>query len=117
MKEAALLDSSKKRIIIGTFSQAHEGLDIPTLDTVILATPKSDIKQSIGRILRETTGKKNVPHIYDMCDEWSLLFAMYQKRRRVYKEGGFLIHDKPPKEADDFPRGKCLLKVDVRSSC
>jgi superfamily II DNA or RNA helicase len=117
MKEAALLDSSKKRIIIGTFSQAHEGLDIPTLDTVILATPKSDIKQSIGRILRETTGKKNVPHIYDMCDEWSLLFAMYQKRRRVYKEGGFLIHDKPPKEADDFPRGKCLLKVDVRSTC
>ncbi len=57
MKQALLEESSKKTIIFATFSQAHEGLDIPTLDTVILATPKSDIKQSIGRILRETTGK------------------------------------------------------------
>ena len=110
MKESDLLESSKKRIIIGTFSQAHEGLDIPTLDTVILATPKSNIKQAVGRILRETTGKKNPPHVYDICDEWSLLFAMYQKRRRVYKEGGFKIHDKTKEiVSDDFPRGKCLL--------
>ena len=45
MKEADLLQTSTKQIIFGTFSQAHEGLDIPTLDTVILSTPKSDIKQ------------------------------------------------------------------------
>jgi hypothetical protein len=37
MKEADLQASSKKKIIFATFSQAHEGLDIPTLDTVILA--------------------------------------------------------------------------------
>ena len=47
------IESSKKKIIFATFSQAHEGLDIPTLDTVILATPKSDIVQSIGRIMRD----------------------------------------------------------------
>ena len=57
MKEEDLAESSKKQIIFATFSQAHEGLDIPTLDTVILATPKSDIVQSIGRIMRETKGK------------------------------------------------------------
>ena len=110
MKEAALLETSTRQIIFGTFSQAHEGLDIPTLDTVVLVTPKSDIKQSIGRILRETGGKKNAPHIYDILDQWSLLFAMYQKRRKVYREGGFLIDTGVPEPsvANEF-KGKCLL--------
>jgi superfamily II DNA or RNA helicase len=110
MTEAQLDESSKKKIIIGTFSQAHEGLDIPTLDTLILATPKSDIKQAVGRILRETPGKKNQPHIWDVLDQWSLLFAMYNKRKRVYKEGGFNIDDGSVEEveASDF-KGKCLL--------
>ena len=111
MKEADLEQTSRCQIIFGTFSQAHEGLDIPTLDTVLLVTPKSDIKQSIGRILRETTGKKNDPHIYDILDRWSLLYAMYQKRRRVYKEGGFLMNDsEPPPVVNEF-KGKCLLTL------
>jgi len=100
MKETELQESSKKKIIFGTFSQAHEGLDIPTLDTIILATPKSDIKQSIGRIMRETGGKKNNPHIYDICDQWSVMFAMYVKRRKVYIEGGFKIDQSNCKMSD-----------------
>jgi superfamily II DNA or RNA helicase len=91
MSEEALEESSKCPIIFGTFSQAHEGLDIPTLDTLILATPKSDIKQSVGRILRETPGKKNEPHIWDIRDKWSILNSMYYKRHKVYKEGGFTV--------------------------
>ena len=102
MKESELQESSTKKIIFGTFSQAHEGLDIPTLDTIILASPKSDIKQSIGRIMRETGGKKNNPHIYDICDHWSLLFSMYVKRRKVYTEGGFkFVGEKV--QAEDTP--------------
>lgn len=100
MREADLQESSRKKIIFGTFSQAHEGLDIPTLDTIILATPKSDIKQSIGRIMRETAGKKNNPHIYDICDQWSVLFAMYVKRRKVYNEGGFKIEGAVAKQLE-----------------
>jgi hypothetical protein len=112
MKEVDLNTTSTKKIIFGTFSQAHEGLDIPTLDTVILSTPKSDIKQSIGRILRETGGKKNTPKIFDVLDKWSLLYAMYQKRRRVYKEGGFIITGLEDAEpvVNEF-KGKCLLTV------
>ena len=112
MKEKDLEISSKKRVIFGTFSQAHEGLDIPTLDTVILATPKSDIKQSIGRIMRESGGhKQNHPMIYDMVDQWSLLHAMYNKRKKVYVQGGFkiigLVADEEPEE-NPF-KGKCIL--------
>ena len=109
MKEADLEASSKKKIIFATFSQAHEGLDIPTLDTVILATPKSDIQQSIGRVMRETPGKNNNPHIYDIVDQWSILFAMYKKRLRVYRSGGFKIDAVEEKEDENPFQGKCLF--------
>jgi superfamily II DNA or RNA helicase len=109
MKESELEESSKKKIIFGTFSQAHEGLDIPTLDSLILATPKSDIKQSIGRIMRETDGKKNNPQIWDIWDQWSLLNAMYYKRRKVYRQGGFKIEDDEPEE-DPF-QVKCMVNI------
>lgn len=110
MKESALKESSEKKIIFATFSQAHEGLDIPSLDTVILASPKSDITQSIGRIMRETVGKKNNPHIYDVHDPWSIFTAMYFKRLKVYRQGGFNVHGKQVEEkTNDFPQGKCLF--------
>jgi len=111
MKESELTESSKKQIIFATFSQAHEGLDIPTLDTVILATPKSDIVQSIGRIMRETKGKKNNPNIYDIFDQWSVCHAMYNKRLRVYKQGGFKMPKVKEEEPGDFARGQCLIKL------
>jgi len=111
MKEADLTASSTKQIICATFSQAHEGLDIPSLDTVILATPKSDIVQSIGRVMRETKGKKNNPNIYDIFDQWSVCHAMYNKRLRVYKQGGFKMPKMKEEEPDVFSRGECLIKL------
>lgn len=89
MKAAQLHESSQQKIIVGTFSQAHEGLDIPELDTIMLVTPKSDVKQAVGRILRETNGKKNDPIILDIRDKWGMLSSMYYKRRKMYKESGF----------------------------
>ena len=111
MKEKDLEESAKSPIVIATFQLAHEGLDIPALDTVILATPKSDIKQSIGRIMRETAGKLNDPLIFDIADSWSVFFAMYRKRLKVYREGGFELGegsvDEKPTEV--FGKGKCLF--------
>jgi superfamily II DNA or RNA helicase len=104
MKEIDLIESSKKQVIIATFQLANEGLDIPTLDTVILATPKSDIKQSIGRIMRETPGKKNDPLIIDIVDHWSIFFSMYNKRKKIYHECGFKM-DEPKKPVED----KCMF--------
>jgi hypothetical protein len=40
MKEADLQESSQKKIIFATFSQAHEGLDIPTLRHSHIGVPK-----------------------------------------------------------------------------
>jgi superfamily II DNA or RNA helicase len=107
MKEADLNESSQKQVVIATFQLAHEGLDIPVLDTVVLATPKSDIKQSIGRIMRETPGKKNDPQIYDIVDHWSVLNSMFRKRCVIYNEGGFEGISPIPSEI--IGKGQCLF--------
>lgn len=87
MNEKDLEESSRANVIVATFSQAHEGLDIPQLDTIILATPHSDVKQAVGRILRG--GNKNPPLIYDIVDQWSILFGMWKKRLSMYMKSGF----------------------------
>jgi len=106
MKESDLNESSQKRVVIATFQLAHEGLDIPALDTVILATPKSDIKQSIGRIMREGPKKQFDPLIYDIVDHWSVLNSMYRKRCAIYEEGGFAG---VKSETVSLPKGRCLF--------
>ena len=85
MTEKDLEVSSRAQVIMATYSQAHEGLDIPALDTVILATPHSDVKQAVGRILR---GAGN-PVVYDIVDKWSVFFSMWKKRLAMYQQSGF----------------------------
>ena len=54
MKPSELEKTEKKNVILGTFSMASEGFDCREhLDTIILASPKTNIEQSIGRILRQ----------------------------------------------------------------
>ena len=110
MKKEDLNESAKKKVVIATFQLAHEGLDIPVLDTVILATPKSDIKQSIGRIMRETPGKMNAPLIIDIADQWSVFFSMYAKRAAVYRAGGF---DFGEQEEEKSEKGVCMFIDDT----
>jgi superfamily II DNA or RNA helicase len=115
MKEAELALSAEKRVVVATFQLAQEGLDIPVLDTVILSTPKSDIKQSIGRIMREVPKSalgpgKNDPLIYDVADHWSVFHAMYRKRCKIYAEGGFQRGaPEPEPEVKPINEGRCLF--------
>ena len=44
--------TQEKDILLATFSMAAEGMDIPTY-IVILASPKSDVEQSVGRVFRK----------------------------------------------------------------
>jgi len=115
MKEDDLAESAKSPVVVATFQLAHEGLDIPVLDTVILTTPKSDIKQSIGRIMRETAGKLNNPLIYDIVDHWSVFYSMYRKRCAVYREGGFetegLAPPAPEEKTEVFGKGLCMFNA------
>jgi superfamily II DNA or RNA helicase len=81
-----VLDS---KVLIATYGLVSEGFDVPTLDSVILATPRSDVVQSVGRILRETPGKKHDPEVVDICDQWAIFCGQAKKRRKFYDEAGF----------------------------
>lgn len=88
MKEAALKESEKKRVIIATYSMAAEGLDIKTLTTLIMATPKTDIEQSVGRILRE---RHSSPVVVDIIDGHDIFQNQWKKRRAFYKKQNYKI--------------------------
>lgn len=75
--------------IFATFSLAQEGLDIPELDTLVLATPACDVTQAVGRILRESEGKM-APLIIDIQDNPCKNFQRLNSvRSELYRKRGF----------------------------
>ena len=79
-------------VIIGTYQASGEGFDVPDLDTLILATPKSDVEQAVGRILRQKN--KNEPVVMDIVDSFSIFKGQYYKRRAFYKKSEFKMKTK-----------------------
>ena len=73
----------KASMIFGTYAMAQEGLDIPRLDTLILATPASDIRQAVGRILRPCETKQT-PIVVDIKDDSCLQFERQNEQRKTY---------------------------------
>ena len=92
MKPEELKESQNRDIILGTFSMASEGMDVPKLNTVILASPKSDVEQSVGRIFREKAeNRKFHPLIIDIQDNFSLFQKQSDKRLKLYKKNKYDI--------------------------
>ena len=82
--------SGKKKYLFATYSLAKEGLDIPRLERLFLATPKNDyavIAQSIGRIARTFEGKEDAL-AYDFVDNIAYLVKSYKKRCTTYRKNG-----------------------------
>ena len=93
MKMSDLDISATKQIILATYQMSSEGLNIPTLNTVILASPISDIQQSVGRILREKKNeRKYIPLCIDILDDFSIFKFKGIKRIKYYKTNGYLIN-------------------------
>ncbi len=88
MKDADLKASETKKIIIATYAMASEGLDIKTLTTLVMATPKTDICQSVGRILRV---KHSTPVVIDIIDAHDLFINQWQKRKAYCKKQNYKI--------------------------
>jgi superfamily II DNA or RNA helicase len=80
MKEKDLKESESKKIVIATYAMAAEGLDIKTLTSLIMVTPKTDITQSVGRILRV---KHENPLIIDIIDSHDLFKRQWNKKKKL----------------------------------
>lgn len=67
---------------------AKEGLDIPRLDRLILASPhrdKATIIQSVGRIER-TFDKKKKAVVFDLVDNTQFHKNMFKNRKTIYRK-------------------------------
>jgi superfamily II DNA or RNA helicase len=88
MKEKALKETEEKQIVLATYAMAAEALDIKTLSTLIMATPKTDIEQSVGRILRS---KHENPIVVDIVDLHDTFQNQWKTRKRFYKKCNYKI--------------------------
>jgi superfamily II DNA or RNA helicase len=89
MKTDDLKKSNKCRIIIATYQMASEGYDNPELDTLILASPKGNVEQAVGRILRKKN--ENLPLVIDINDTISVFNNWHRKRLSMYRSKKFKI--------------------------
>ena len=75
-----------KRILIATYQLCKEGFDVPSLNTLLLATSRPDVDQIVGRILRVEKSKRSVhPLILDVVDvpfrrQFQERLSLYNKR-------------------------------------
>lgn len=75
-------------IIIGTHGSAGLGMDLPELDTLILASPRADVAQPVGRILRQKAIYRQ-PIVVDIVDTASTPLTNWAKARlRFYRSLG-----------------------------
>lgn len=89
MKSEKLKESEGKQLILATYAMASEGLDIKTLGALVMATPKSDIVQTAGRILRTTDGRKL---IVDVVDQHDIFQNQHTKRKTFYRKQKYLMN-------------------------
>lgn len=79
-----------KAILIATYSMCREGFDVPTLNTLLMATPRPDIDQIVGRILRvEKKGRVVHPLIVDIVDPQ--FRRQFGQRNSLYKKREYRV--------------------------
>ena len=88
-KQQELKATEKADVIFATRAMSSEGLDIPSLNTLILATPAGDVVQACGRIMRKQHAFPAL--IIDFVDGFSIFLGQARKRSAFYKRAGYSI--------------------------
>jgi len=88
MKQKDLKESEDKTVIVSTYAMAAEALDIPTLSILVMVTSKTDIVQSVGRILRK---KHDNPQIVDIIDSHNIFQNQWARRKTYYRKCNYRI--------------------------
>lgn len=90
MTSEELETSKTKRVILGSYQICGTGFNLPKLNTVLLATPRKNIDQMVGRILRKQHPIH--PLVIDIADEFSIYKFMTRARVNYYKSANNLTH-------------------------
>lgn len=92
MKDSENVEASTKKIIFATYAYCSEGVDIPSLDTLVLCTPRRDVVQCVGRILRKYEDKQT-PLVVDFVDIQRVFKNQSSARNKYYKTlGANILH-------------------------
>jgi superfamily II DNA or RNA helicase len=117
MKQADLKASEGRKVILGTFQMSQEGLDIRGLDTLVLGSPKTDVVQAVGRILRDKPSERiNQPVVLDIVDNVGPFADQAIRRAKFYRSCGYKISNANgvdiSEHSDDAPivdPGQCMF--------
>jgi len=104
-----LYEAEQARVIFATYQMCSEGVDLPAVDTLVLASPVADVEQAVGRSRRECLpepgkcahycrwragvckGKPN-PIVADLVDVGvPLATRRRQYREDYYSDSGFKV--------------------------
>jgi superfamily II DNA or RNA helicase len=76
---------AERKVLIATYAMCKEGFDVATLNTLLIATPRPDVDQIVGRILRVPKHQRTVdPLILDVVDPQ--FRRQFQERLALYKK-------------------------------
>jgi len=91
------------QVLLGTYAMASEAMNIKTLNTMIMVSPRRKIEQSTGRILRTRKDEREVePIIVDIVDTGIEVYNnQWMKRKAYYKKCAYKIDgEKGTKDAN-----------------
>lgn len=84
--------TGEKKYLFASFKIAREGLDVPILGRLFMASPVKDpavVEQSVGRIRRTDKNKIDTPVAFDFKDEnIGMCVGWYKKRCTTYRKMG-----------------------------
>jgi superfamily II DNA or RNA helicase len=81
--------ANTKQVILATYSMCSEGYDCKELESLVLTTPRSNVVQIVGRVLRQAN--INPPLIIDIVDQLDGVHGQYFKRRSYYLKSNFKV--------------------------
>jgi superfamily II DNA or RNA helicase len=92
MPQTELDKSAQQQVILASYQMSSEGMNIPTLNALILASPISSVEQSIGRIQRQKPEEREyVPLVIDIWDRFSRFQQQGKTRMKHYESQGYTI--------------------------
>ena len=83
--KARVREEAMRPVVFATYKMTNYGTDFPHWDTAMLMTPRADVRQAVGRVVRLMEGKRT-PLVFDFIDSHSILKKMFTSRRRYYDE-------------------------------
>lgn len=98
MKQVQLDVSATKDVIFASSGICREGLDIASLNSMVLATPVGDVVQAAGRIMRKAHDL--CPLILDIVDAFSVFHGQARKRSKYYAASKFQVFTVPYRERE-----------------